>query len=350
MSAENENIVPPQAPETAQATEMVPPATEQAPIVDTPVEVATLAEVAPVAAPVEQPTQTAPPPAVSKEVTPPVVQKNWKDLLKEDGFDERVTAMLDYYKQNNGDLKPYLQAISVDYKAMSPEEIMRRDLQELYPDVDSETLDYIYSEQVTRKYNLDPDLSTSEQATKAGRAMLARDAEKLRQKFIEKQEQFLIPDKDFAAEQQARQEEQARLVQEQQEQFRQSILTSQAAQSLNQTKALSIDLGDGSHFNYAIEPAAVMDLLLVPEKFQALTTKKDASGNVVPDMEALIEVAAFLSDRKAYNKSLITHGKSLGKKEGFDALENIETGSSVAPIVPIESLEQAFRTRATRNY
>lgn len=348
-TAENVTIVDSSAPQPEPVAETVTPEPSEATIVDIPVEAAPPAEVAPVVTQVEQPTQTAPPPAVPQEVTPQVVQKTLKDLLQDEGYDEKVPGMLAYYKQH-GNLKPYLEAISVDFKSMSPEEIMRRDIREQYPDVDTETQDLIYQEEVTKKYNLDPDLSPSEQLTRIGQVKLKNDAEKLRQKFIEKQSQFLIPEKDFTAEQQRVQEEHQRQALEQQEQFKNSILNSPIAQSLNATKALSIDLGDGSKFNYAVEPAEVMDLLLSPEKFQAATTKKDASGNIVPDMEALVEVAAFLKDRKAYNRSLITHGKSLGKKESFDSLENVERVSSVTPVTGEESLADAFLNRGVASW
>lgn len=334
-------------PEPVVETTTPEPANEET-IVDTPVEVAAPAEVAPVAAPVEQPTQTAPPPAVPQEVAPQVAQKNLKALLQEDGYDEKIIGLLDRYK-SGADLKPYLEAMSVDYKAMSPEEIMRREIREQYPEAEPDVLDYIFDDQVKKKYNLDEDLN-SPQAIKAGQAMLKNDAEKIRQRLIEEQGKFLIPSKDFSAEQQKVQEDQARQAQEQQEQFRQSILNSPVAQSLNQSKALSVDLGDGTAFNYAVDPSGVMDLLLNPEKYMEATTKKDASGNVVPDYQTLVEVAAFLKDRKAYNKSLIAHGKSLGKKESFDALENVERPVSPAAVIGEESLADAFRNRGVRNW
>ncbi|MEJ7913679.1 MAG: hypothetical protein WKF70_11035 [Chitinophagaceae bacterium] len=309
---------------------------------------ATPAEVTPVVAPAEQPTQTVVPPADTKEVAPPVAQKNWKDLLKEEGFDDKDLAMLDHRKRT-GSYKDYLEAMSVNYKDMQPEEIMRRDLREQYPNMTPENFERFYRKQVTEKYNLDTDLSPSEEDTALGREILAHDAEAKRQKFLEKQNSFVIPDKDIAGENQRRVEEEARIASEQEEAFKQSIISSPVARSLVTNKSIVFDAGDGMQFNYAVDnPQEIMDLLLKPEKYQQAMSITDTSGNTIHDSNKTMILAAVAKNPQGVFKALINHGKNLGKKEYIDTLENAGSGSQTSHITGETSLGQTFLANGVR--
>ena len=344
-TAETIRIIDPNAaPTPTQETETVTPEVPaQTPIVDT-VESTQPAEVTPDVTPAEQPTPTAPPPAVPQEATPPVVQKTWKDLLKEDGFDEKDLAMLEHRKKT-GTYKDYLQAMSVDYSTMQPEEIMRRDLKEQYPNLPAESLERLYRKKVVEPYNLDSDLSPSEEDTAFGKDLLAHDAEAIRQKFIEKQNAFLIPDKDLQAEQQRVFEEQNRQAQAAQEQFRNGLLNSPAVQSLTSKKSLALDAGDGRVFNYAVSnPNDIQELLLNPEKYAEVINK-----NGQPDYDKMLVIAAVAKDPQGFMKSLIEHGINLGKKDLTEKdLENVTTGSGVSPVSGGLSFAEAWKQAARR--
>ncbi len=310
------------------------------PVTETPAESATPVEVVPDTTPVGQVTPPVEPPTVKTEVAIPAA-KSWEEVLKGEGFDDNDLNMLKHRK-TTGSYKDYLEAMSVNYKDMSAEEIMRRDLRQQNPGLPPAVFERLYHKKITQGYDLDPDLAASPEDTELGQELLKQDAEKVRSKFLEKQAQFTIQDKDLKAEAIAAQESERLEQQRQVETFKNTLISDANIKGLLQNKVITLDAGNGLKFNYEVQnPQETLDLLLDQQKYADTMTTKDSQGNPIPNVAKMTLLALVAKDPEKVFNALINHGKSLGKQAFVSELENAGSSSTTAVVEPM-TLGQAF--------
>lgn len=286
------------------------------------------------------------PPVTSQEPAAPVAAKNWKDILKENGADDDVINLVDY-RFKNGNIKPYLEAVSTDFKSMSPEDIMKRELKERYPTLSPQHLEKLYQKESIEKYNLDSD---DPDEVEFGRALMSVEAEQKRTKFIERQQAFLVTDKDPLAEIQRRQAQEAEAhLAEQQNALRQ-IKESPVVKDLMKDKKLKIPLSDTANFFYAVpDPEKHLEVFSNAEVYQKLISKVDAAGNFSPDNEKLMLMASVLRDPRGFLKAIHDDGRVAGKEEYIATeLQNVQKDQSVTPVPEGLTLQEAFKKHGKR--
>lgn len=222
--------------------------------------------------------------------------------------DDYIKNAVDYYKEH-GTLKPYLEAFSVDYKTMSPEELVRRDLRREYSDLSDSAFERLHKEQVLDKYKINAE-EHDEETVQYGMEMLKRDAEKIRAKLLDEQQKFVPP---------AREDVQAKLA-EQTQKWERYVKENPDVKRLLETKNITIDV-NGESYNYGIDtPEEIVGMAIDNSKFWSLFADRD--GNV--NMQAFTEVAAFAKNRDQYRQSLISLGQTFGTQDVKRELKNGE--------------------------
>lgn len=289
-------------------------------------------------APPKEPSTATPPASEPPKTETPAATPTEEEQLKALGYDEQFIAIAKQYKAD-GNINRYVHAASVDYSKMSPEQILRIDLQRQYPAATAEQLDLLYDTEVKGKYKLDADLYPPDgKDAQAAALKMKFDADAIRAKLIQENDAFKLPVRDLQAEAQAAQQQAVQQATERNNTF----LNHDFSKSVMTGKKLVFDAGDGvPAFNYEINPAEIAGLVTNPKEL----AKYLSDGNGGTDPEAAWQMAAFLRDRKSFIQALINHGKNLGR----DALIEEKSGppkQAGNPGSPSkESLGQAFANR-----
>lgn len=270
-------------------------------------------------------------------------QQKPEAILKELGFNEDAVSLLSELKEvdpkmvkfintwkTNGDgIKDYLKEMSTDYSKMPSEDVMRHQLREEYPKATDKQLDVLFRKEIVEKYNLD---SMDDDLVEEGKLLLDAKAEMYREKLIQKQQEYLLPQYDQKA------DDSEQLAQQEFENYKNNLLGSQLTQDVMQNKRLSIGEGD-EKFNYPIsDPNSVVNNLLDTNAWanKLFDIQKDANGNeqFVPNIEKQLLISAILEDHKGFLREMSKYYKSLGGKATIDSLDNPSPVGGSAPSKP----------------
>jgi hypothetical protein len=270
-------------------------------------------------------------------------QQKPEAILKELGFNEDAVGLLSELKEvdpkmvkflstwkTNGDgIKDYLKEMTTDYSQMPSEDVMRHQLREEYPKATEKQLDVLFRKEIVEKYNLD---SMDEDLVEEGRLLLDAKTEMYRDKLVQKQQEYLLPQhtqKTDESEERAQQEF---------ENYKNNLLGSQLTQDMMQSKRLSIGEGD-EKFNYPLtDPNSVVNNLFDSNAWsnKLFEVQKDANGNeqFIPNIEKQLLISAILEDHKGFLREIAKHYKSLGGKATIDSLDNPSPIGGSAPSKP----------------
>lgn len=310
----------------------------------------------PAAATKQEPVEPASDPAKEpvKEPEPPKVP-DWREVLKQDpntvlkelGFDDKVVSFAKSLKpeqieqlqqlqeldpkmvgflntwKNKGDVTAYLKAATTDYTQMSPEEVMRHQLQREYPHITGKDFELLYEAMVVDKYKLGDDLNDpDDKEVQRARVLLKADAEKARQELIKSQQEFLLPPppEPKAAEPDPAQQEAEKFMQS----YRQAITDNPYTKNILTSRKLTLGEGDRA-FNLDIaNPEELTGILWDSGKFfESLSVKEGDSYK--PNVEKQMLVSAILTDYDGFKKAFDEHVKkmiALGAKQAIEPLEN----------------------------
>ena len=120
--------------------------------------------------------------------------KRMRDSSSAEFKDDFIKNAVEYYNET-GNLTPYLEATSVNYSEMSDEKVMRRDLEQANPTLSKGAIERLYTREIVDKYSLDED-KFDEDEVELGKELLAADATKLRDKYVDEQKNFTQPVKE----------------------------------------------------------------------------------------------------------------------------------------------------------
>jgi hypothetical protein len=272
--------------------------------------------------------------------------QDWKSILGKVDKKEIYAALgipemddfvieLAKYRANGGDTAKYLEAKAVDYTKIGDSELLRRDFDKKYPQLDAAEKDYLFN----KKYvagEFDEDDATREKSI----AMKA-DAYEVRQRLIAEQQSFKITDV-AKPDTQAAQQQQTAIEQEQQRQAQESyqkFMEHDATKSLLTSKRVAVNIGDGS-FNFPIDkPEALLKVILDNETWQKVTSNEKGE----PDVQKLQRLA-MAAINPNYEKDLVNHGRSLERKAQITADQNAKrpTGGAIKTAInqPIQVVSQ----------
>ena len=304
------------------------------------------------------------PAVAAPQTAEPVKVPTWQEVLKSEqpdaifkelGLDEKVVslskkikdnpkmaAFFDHWETTNGDYKPYLEALNTDYQKMPPEEVMKRQLQKEYPELDAKQLDTLYKIKVTNRYKLD-EVIYSEEEVADGRIELLADVKPIRAALAAEQEKYLLPKPPEPKA--AGPDLQAQQRQQEVEAYKASIVDSPYTKTVMSNKYLSI--GEGADvYNLPVDPASTLDILLDADK-SALSLfivedLPDGTKKYTPDVEKQWFVGEAMKDHKGLIRKLATHFKSIGGKAAIDPIENAKPpGAGTAAHAEVETTDPA---------
>lgn len=294
-----------------------------------------------------------PEPVISKpvvEVEPPK-PVDWKEVLKQQpevevykhlGLDEKMINFLTRWKGGE-DLRQYLEAASMDYTKMSPEEIMRRYYQREFSGIAAEDFEEIYRMKVIEHFKLDPDVF-DEKEVRRGKLLLNYEADKIRQDLIKSQQDLLFSkppeappqvEVDAGAEEAERQKVVA--------QYKGFIEGDVFTKELLNKKMMTI--GDGEDaFNYEVtEPQTYLDILYDSAKWSSKLYNQDGSPNV----RKQLLLAAIAHDDTVFFTNYAKHHQRIGAKNAIAPIENASppTGTPAngdgLPVDPVAALAKS---------
>ena len=267
-----------------------------------------------------------------------------KEILKELGYDEFVADFAEFRK-NGGDAYKFLEAKAFDWNNVSHTDLVFDELKLQYPNLTDDKIEKLYQARYKQtEFAADED-------KEVGLIQLEADAELVRQKRIQEQQQFRIPEvsRPQEVDNQLQYAEQERLLAEQQQQVLQFFREHDATKSLLESKRVAIDLGDNGKFNFNIDkPENLMAVALDGEKWQraiSVNPQEADPAKLIPDVAKLQKIA-LVALNPNYEKDLVNYGKSLGLKAIIEEGQNARRPVGSAPAQPNESLGEAFGSRA----
>lgn len=240
--------------------------------------------------------------------------------------DPKILHFLNLWKTDQNAFKDYVSEMNTDYAQLSSEEVMRRQLKEEYPKASEKQLDAIFKRDVVDKYNLD---SADDDLVEEGKLLLDAVAEKYREKLVEKQKDFLLPQH---VQDRINQEE---LAQKEFDNYKNTLLGNQMTRDLLQNKILQIGEGDDK-FSYALQsPESVVNNLFDSDSWASkmfdIVKNSDGIEQFVPNVEKQLLISAILEDHKGFLKEMAKHYKSLGGKSFSDSLDNPSNSGNYSP-------------------
>ena len=223
--------------------------------------------------------------------------------------DDYIKNAVEYYNKT-GNLTPYLEATSVNYSEMSDEAIMRRDLEQANPTLSKGAIERLYTREIVNKYSLDED-RFDEDEVELGKELLAADASKLRDKYVDEQKNFTQPVNETEDTETVNQEEQL-------SKWTDTVSSHETTKDVMDNERILISYGDDK-FSYEVEnPESLQEMTIDNNKFFDLF--KNDKGDV--DFDKWYRVLAYATDPEVYDSSLISHGQELGQEKVVADLKN----------------------------
>jgi hypothetical protein len=242
--------------------------------------------------------------------------------------DDFIKKAVEYY-ETYGTLQPYLEAATVDYDSVSDLDLVKAEFDKQNSDLSERARTKLFEKEL-EKYNLD---AYDEDDAEVGKALLMRDANKLRRNLKEEQQKFIQSIQPAA--------------QEQVQQFSQEEIEAQQAQARatvqsgisNVVKDNLIKLeANGEGINYQVaDTSKIVDYAIDSSKFLS-TFAKD--GNV--DWDKWTKVVAFAENPTQFISELIKHGKSLGRKAMEAELKNVTPPTNSKEVIENSDYSNPF--------
>lgn len=274
------------------------------------------------------------------EPTPPKLDEVLKnadrnEALKILGLDEFDLQLINY-RQEHGDLTPFLQAKTVDWDKVTDVAILRDNLKRQFPEVLDEEFELLVEKRINEKYLLNDPEVHDEKAVKLAKIELKTDAANIRKQRKDEQAKFDVPVKQVVKEDtEAKQQEAIKAY----EAYVESVKNNPVTQKLLSEQKLVMGEGKDT-YNYKVEPNDIIAIAENPQKFWELFG--EAGKENWDDFYATV---AYAKNRKGIEKALIEYGKSLAIKEDTETLENPKKDEPGKAAPAKESLGKALASR-----
>ena len=227
-------------------------------------------------------------------------------------IDEETIKFLEF-KAAGGNAHEYLRIKNTDYAQLSAVQLLEMEIKEKYPKIDSKTFGIVLKKELS-KYNLDREEFPDESDEAAiGEFMLKEDTDKIRAKYIDKQDSLKAPEPkpDTSAQDRA-------IVQQQ---VTDTVRNSGTVKELQTNKNLTFGEGDEA-FNFEVKNVDQIVNAVMSAALQNGQTPTEA------DVKDMVSTFAIHADKKAFIQSLISYGKTLGEKSVSKELRNVQPGTS----------------------
>lgn len=225
--------------------------------------------------------------------------------------DEFLMRFLDHY-QKTGDATSFLKSQTVNWDTTNDLEVLRQKFDKENSDLDKESRDILFSEELQNKYKIDPytaeeDVDKDSASYKLGKVLQKRDADKARTEFKEEQKKFAVP---------AKQAEKAPVdVEKQIQEYKASIVANKDIAKFLGNKLLKINSGseDGKAFGFEVDkPEGIIEMMTNDVAFWK-TLQDPITGS--PDRIKQAKVYAYAQNPDAFESQLVEFGKTQAREE-----------------------------------
>jgi hypothetical protein len=242
-----------------------------------------------------------------------------KELLKKAGVND-FAIELDEYLAKGGKAADYLNAKAIDYNQVSDEALIKSDLKNQYPTFTPQQIDIMYN----RKYGVN-ELATEEDVEFTA-LQLKADAHNVRQSKIAEQQKFKIPDTPILQHDEAYEQwkEQQKSQPQLMEQFRSYYDNHEATKTLNESKRVTINLGEGiPPFNFIVDQPKVLTKAMTDGG--VIMNKLIATQSGEPDVAKQQKITLFSFNPDKFIQDIFKYGQSMGvRKELVEEGQNAQ--------------------------
>ena len=231
-----------------------------------------------------------------------------KEVEKPVDFKDDYIAKAVAYYEENGDLTPFLEATKFKYDDMSDEQVLRKNLRDKYKGLGEKAFDKKFQRYM--EDNFDPDEDEGVRGE-----LMRYEAKKVREELKAKQQEFLnIEPKSKTKAPEV--DQQAEL-----EKWKGIVEADESVKSLRDNKGVTIKYGE-EEFTFELKnPDNIVEQVIDSNKFWG-NFSTERNGEPAVDIARFNKVAAYANDPESFEKRLIEFGKSLGKGDVIDELEN----------------------------
>jgi hypothetical protein len=228
---------------------------------------------------------------------PESVEPEWKD--------EYIKKAVEYYNEN-GDLTPFLEATKFNPDEMSDEQVLRKKLRSQYEGLSDRAFESKFERYMDSEFDPSEDDDVREE-------MIKFKANKVREELKAEQQKFLNREPKPKPQQVS--------IEEEIKQWKEIINSDPSIQDLVKNKTFKFKYGD-DEFNYEVDnPGDIIEQAVDNHKFWSnFAIERD--GKPAVNLAKFAKVAQYASDPESFEKRLIEYGKSLGKSDVLDDIEN----------------------------
>jgi hypothetical protein len=314
------------------------------------------------------PTQQASPAQANQPPAPAAQTLSWQDILKEQpvtdvlkaiGLDDaavkflngrktidpKIAGLISHYEAK-GDVKPYFEALTMDYSKMSDQDVMRRHLQAKYSNLTPEEFEELYRDEVIDRYKLDPDMYDEKQR-KLGTIRLKADAGEPRAAMLAKQQELLLSPPPEAQVPQELLDYQLKdkAGKEAQEAYTGMLTNSPQFKDIVQQKKIVIGEGEEA-YNYALDnPEETLAPLINTQKWYELMFNPDDT----PRIGTQTLIAAIARDPVKFLADYGKHHQAIGASRALAPINNASPAQGTpardgnAPLEPVAEMAKNGR-------
>lgn len=221
--------------------------------------------------------------------------------------DDFIKGVVDYYEKT-GDLTPYLEAKTIDYDSLSPEELHRRSLRKEYPSLPSSHFDRLFRKKMNEKYNLSEDVDDEDR--ELGEILMKQDAEKLRSQWKEEQSNFKAPESQPQPDHES-------IIKE----WRQQVEQDPQVRNFKEKPKFTVKYGDKEFTLEAEDPKGLIDAAVDNNKLFQNFVEGDPKNPRI-NYDKFFRVAMYAKDPQKVEKMLVDFGKQMARDEVMNELEN----------------------------
>lgn len=236
----------------------------------------------------------------------------WNDFTELQGKDTTPKFKDDYIEKvvsfydEHGDLTPFLEETRFNYDDMSDEDVLRKKMRDEYKGLGKDAFERKFQRYLDKNFDPDEDDDVREE-------LIRYEANKVRKELKEKQSAFLNSKSSKNSEPEVNLEEEFK-------KWKGVVESNDSIKSLKEQKGLKIKYGD-EEFTYEIDPDSVIEQAIDNRKFWS-NFATEVNGEPSVDFSKFNKVAAYATDPESFERRLIEYGKSLGKENLIDELEN----------------------------
>jgi len=262
-----------------------------------------------------------------------------EELLKELGFDPFAVQLNEHIKKG-GSAEDYLKAKAVDYTKVPDTILAKEALKAEYPTLSEDDIEEMYND----KYKQD-DFATDDEKRR-GAVYMKADAAKQRQRLIDEQQNFKLPEAPAAAQTSISAEEQAKQAAKLISDTITYLNTSDNnIKSLNESKSLAVSVGENVEpFKFEIDDPSVITRAIADVSFLSQILSDDKG---VLDTRKAQEMVMFALNPENFKKSIVNYGKQLALREMVASGQNAGLPKTPTGDVKNETLQDAFRKART---